>query len=94
MFLGNLDDMLQRKFGGISRELEQRGIASGNKRQRVFQPEKNFNQQLEDFYNEGTNRDVLTRTIGQDHMDALHDLGIMSTAQSGCNRPEGLTGTI
>lgn len=80
--LGNLDDLFQRKFGGISRELEQRGIATGNKRQRVFEPGKDFNQQLEDFYNQGyrgaaTNREVLQRTIGQDHMDALHDLGIM-----------------
>jgi hypothetical protein len=97
--LSNLDDFLQRKFGGVSQELEQRGIASGNKRQRVFQPGADFNQQLEDFYNDGirgeeTNRKVLQRTIGQDHMDALHDLGIMFNSTERMRQSQNLTKSI
>ena len=91
--LQNLDDFFQRKFGGISRELEQRGLATGNKRQRVFQPTKDFNQQLENFYNEGTNREVLQRTIGQDHMDSLHDLGQMFNSTERMEQMQGLMKT-
>ena len=95
---GNLDLMLQRKFGGISRELEQRGIASGNQRQRVFQPSKDFNQELEDFYNDGfrgsaTNREVLERTIGQKHMDELHDLGLLFNSTERMEQTQGLIKT-
>ena len=92
--LGNLNDMLQRKFGGISRELEQRGMTTGNQRQRVFQPTKNFNQELEDFYNNGNNRDVLQRTIGQDHMDSLHDLGLMFSSTDRMDKTQGLMQSI
>jgi len=66
----NLNDFLQAKFNGISRAEEARGAG-----QRVFQPSKNFNQQLEDLYNEGNNREVLERTIGQQHMDELKTMG-------------------
>jgi hypothetical protein len=85
---------MQQKFGGISRELEQRGILSGNKRQRVFQPGQNFNQQLDNFYSDGTNREVLQRTIGQDHMDALHDLGLMFNSTDRMEQAQGLTKNI
>jgi hypothetical protein len=94
MVLGNLDDMLQKKFGGISRELEQRGLATGNQRQRVFQPGGGFNQQLENFYNEGTNRQVLQRTIGQDHMDSLHDLGLLFNSTDRMEKAQSFMGTI
>ena len=97
--LSNFDNMLQRKFGGISRELEQRGIASGNKRQRVFQPGKDFSQELTDFYNDGfrgsaTNGEVLQRTIGQKHMDAVHDLGIMFNSTERMQQSQGLIKTV
>jgi hypothetical protein len=94
MVLGNLDNLFQRKFGGISRELEQRGLATGNQRQRVFQPGANFNQQLEDFYNTGTNRQVLERTIGQDHMDSLHDLGLLFNSTDRMKQTQNLVGNI
>jgi hypothetical protein len=97
--LGNLNDFLQQRFNGISRELEQRGIASGNKRQRVFQPGEDFNKSLENFYSKGmgdreTNREVLQRTIGQDHMDALHDLGIMFNSSERMEQSQSLMQNI
>lgn len=75
--LKNLDDFIQRKFGGITRAKEARGVG-----QRIFQPGENWNQELEDFYNDGfrdseTNRAVLERTIGQEHMDNLDRMGIL-----------------
>jgi hypothetical protein len=69
-------------------------LTTGNTRQRVFQPGANFNQQLEDFYNNGTNRDVLKRTIGQSHMDALHDLGLMFNSTERMQQAQGLMGNI
>ena len=73
--LGNLHNIIQKEFNGITRAEEGRALAQGGKRQRVFEPSSNFNSKLEDFYNTRTNRDVLERTIGTPHMDALKDIG-------------------
>ena len=80
--LQNLDDLFQRRFRGISQAEEQRGLAQGVKRQREFKPDAGFTQELEDFYNDGyrdtaTNRQVLERTMGQQHMDDLKDLSLL-----------------
>jgi hypothetical protein len=73
--LQNLHDLMQREFNGITPAEQGRGVG-----QRVFQPGAGLNQKLEDFYNGGfrdseTNRDVLRRTIGQQHMDDLKTVG-------------------
>jgi hypothetical protein len=90
----NLDDFLQKKFGGITRAEEARGVG-----QRVFEPGSNFNQQLEDFYNSGfrdseTNREVLKRTIGQQHMDDLKKIGVLFDGAKRMEQSQGLARTI
>jgi hypothetical protein len=90
----NLDDLLQKHFNAITRPEEARGVG-----QRVFDPKNNFNQQLEDFYNKGfrgtdTNRQVLQRTIGQDHMDNLKKIGVLFDGSKRLEQSQGLAKTI
>lgn len=97
--LQNLDNMLQKQFNGITRPEEARGLASGTKRQRVFDPSSNFNNALEDFYNTGfrnaeTNRQVLERTIGTQGMDSLKDLGLMFSDAKRMDAAQNLRDTI
>jgi hypothetical protein len=70
--LSNLNNLIERHFNGITRG---EAAARPGTLQRVFQPSAGLNQQLEDFYNKGTNRQVLERTIGPDHMLDLKELG-------------------
>jgi hypothetical protein len=70
--LSNLNNLIERHFNGITRG---EAAARPGQLQRVFQPSANLNQQLEDFYNKGTNRQVLERTIGGNHMLDLKELG-------------------
>ena len=74
--LKNLHNLIESNFNGITRAETQARPSL----QRVFQPGNNFNSQLEDFYNGGfrnsaTNREVLQRTIGNDHMLDLKQMG-------------------
>lgn len=77
--LDDLHSLIESKFNGITQaEAARRGL------QRVFEPTKNFTNELENFYSGGyrgsaTNRDVLERTIGQPHMDDLKQLGQLWT---------------
>ena len=92
--LQNLDDLLQKNFNGITRAEEGRGVA-----QRVFDPSNNFNQQLENFYSQGyrgsqTNRQVLMRTIGQNHMDNLKRIGTMFQNADRMDKAQGLLGSV
>jgi hypothetical protein len=70
--VSNLNNFMERQFNGITRA---EAAQTGGKLQRIFKPTANFNQQLEDFYNTGANREVLERTIGKDHMLDLKELG-------------------
>ena len=92
--LKNLDDFIQRKFGGITRAKEARGVG-----QRIFRPGENWNQELEDFYNDGfrnseTNRAVLERTIGQAHMDDLDRMGILFNSAERMEQTASLANAI
>jgi hypothetical protein len=91
--LQNLDDLIQRNFN-ISRAAEARGIQQGVKRQRVFDPKASYSQQLENFYNDGPNREVLERTIGKQHMDDLLDLGLLFQNSERMDQAQNLTGNI
>ena len=96
--LQNLHDLMQREFNGITQPEEARSIAKGGKLQRVFQP-GGLTQKLEDFYNDGfrdsdTNRQVLQRTIGQDHMDNLKELSEMFQGAERRAQSQGLMKTI
>lgn len=72
MVLDNYDTLIQSHFNGITRA----DVAdSGNQLQRVFDPSDSFNNQIENFLNKGTNRQVLERTIGRE--------GIINTKQIG-----------
>jgi hypothetical protein len=70
--LSNLHNLVERQFNGITRG---EAAARPGQLQRVFKPGAGLNQQLEDFYNKGSNRQVLERTIGKDHMMDLKELG-------------------
>lgn len=92
--LQNLDDFIQGHFNGITRAEEGRGVA-----RRIFDPSKNFNNQLENFFNKGfrdseTNREVLERTIGQPHMDDLKRLGSLFQDSERMDATQGLFKTI
>jgi hypothetical protein len=73
--LSNLNDLIQSNFNGVTRAEEARSVARGGTLYREFAPAKTFNKQLEKFYNDGTNGEVLQRTIGQNHMDSLKEIG-------------------
>ena len=92
--LGNLHNIIQKEFNGITRAEEGRGIAQGTKRQRVFDPSNDFNSKLENFYNTTTNRKVLERTIGVPHMDALKDIGQLFENSQRREATKGLIGQI
>ena len=72
MVLDNFDSLIQSHFNGITRADV---AASGGRLRRVFDPSAGFNNQIENFLNKGTNRAVLERTIGQD--------GILNVKQMG-----------
>lgn len=69
--LGNLHNLIEGKFNGVTRA----DAAASSNLQRVFKPGQSLNQQLEDFYNTKTNREVLERTIGANHMRDLKEIG-------------------
>lgn len=80
--LKNLHNLVESNFNGITREDVSAAAAEGKPlpKGRVFQPTDNFNKQLEKFYSGGfrntsTNRDVLERTIGSQHMLDLKRMG-------------------
>jgi hypothetical protein len=82
LVLTNLDNLIQSHFNGVTRAEETASAARGGKLNRIFDPSQGFNQQLENFYNKGTNRDVLKRTIGPDHMLDLKEMGqLFETAE-------------
>jgi hypothetical protein len=88
--LSNLNNVVERHFNGITRG----DVAARGKLQRVFQPSANFNQQLEDFYNKGSNRQVLERTIGPDHMLDLKELGQLFENSDRRDAAKGLLDSI
>jgi hypothetical protein len=81
----NFDDLLQKKMGGITPEDEAAGVG-----QRVFSPTKNFPQEVEDFYNTGSNREVLQRTIGQQHMQDVKKLGVLFNSAERAEQSQSL----
>jgi len=75
MVLGNYDSLIQSHFNGITRADVTDAAAGGQNLQRIFDPSEGFNQQIENFLNKGTNREVLERTIGRE--------GILNSKQIG-----------
>jgi hypothetical protein len=72
----NLNTMIQSRFNGINRaEVAQPLEHAGSTIKRIFQPGNDFNQEIENFYNEGNNREVLERTIGRAHMNDIKNMG-------------------
>ena len=74
--LKNLHNLIESNFNGITRA----DVLERPELQRVFKPGDDFNKQLNDFYNDGfrntaTNREVLQRTIGNEHMLDLKQMG-------------------
>jgi hypothetical protein len=70
--LDNFDNLIQSHFNGITRA----DVAdSGGALRRVFDPSSSFNQQIENFLNKGTNRQVLQRTIGNDGILNIKQIG-------------------
>jgi hypothetical protein len=72
----NLNTLVQSRFNGINRaEVAQPLEHKGSTLKRIFQPGNDFNQEIENFYNEGNNREVLERTIGRAHMNDIKNIG-------------------
>ena len=70
--LDNFDNLIQSHFNGITRaDVAQ----SGGALRRVFDPSTGFNQQVENFLNKGNNRAVLQRTIGNDGILNIKQMG-------------------
>jgi hypothetical protein len=88
--LSNLHNVLEKQFNGITRG----DVAARGNLQRVFKPTEGLNQQLEDFYNKGSNRKVLKRTIGPDHMLDLKELGQLFENSERRDAAKGLLDSI
>lgn len=70
--LDNFDNLIQSHFNGITRaDVAQ----SGGTLRRIFDPSAGFNNQVENFLNKGNNRAVLQRTIGNDGILNIKQMG-------------------
>ena len=92
--LSDLHDLISGKFSAVSPEEEARSMARGGQLRRDFTPGDNWNQQLDDLYDSGNNREALQRTLGQDHMDSLKEMGTLFNNAQKVQQSRGLMTSI
>jgi hypothetical protein len=90
MVLSKLHNLMKASFNGITRE----AAAARPSLQRVFKPGEGFNKSLEKFFDQGTNRTVLERTIGKEHMLDLQELGQLFNDSTRMERSRSLISHI
>lgn len=102
-FFQNLHDFVQKRFNSITPEEAAASKAGGGKLQRVYQPDANNRDFAKDFDNwldqpssggATTNRDIAQRTIGDQRITDMKDMGEMFDSAQRREQTRGLMQNI